>query len=471
MNTEKPVWTHSFDKSSHQPLPTKRRHGGSLPNTARRRIGALFLIASLLAVPVIARAQGWTLSSNLTLKAELTLKETYDDNVFILNKAPTPGIVPPLGFIVSKPKRESLVTSLMPSLALNYRPSSAFVATLSYAPEFTWYHRARSEDYAAHRAALNFNGQVGEVRYEWLNSAVWLDGSDEGYLTIRPGDCRCIGGIPLRDRRDAAIYRDSLRVTIPAGRWFVRPVVSAYVHDFQTKQYPNLTPTQYLYDNFVDRWDVNGGLDLGYEAFTNTRLVVGYRYGHQEQGRLLGNKSPYSNDYQRFLFGAEGTPASWIKLAILAGPEVRDWPRMTNARFDQDEILWWIDGTITVLPTAADTLVFRVTRFEQPAFTSHSVYEDIKYDVTWRHKFTDKLTVGAGFTLYIGDWQGAVDREDWIYIPSVMASYAFNAHLTAEAAWSYDAAESRVANGPTAPYASGREFTRNLISLAVKYTF
>lgn len=46
---------------------------------------------------------------------------------------------------------------------------------------------------------------------------------------------------------------------------------------------------------------------------------------------------------------------------------------MTNARFDQDEILWWIDGTITVLPTAADTLVFRVTRFEQPAFTSHSV--------------------------------------------------------------------------------------------------
>jgi hypothetical protein len=438
----------------------------------RARFARVVLISSILAFGGSAGAEGWKLADNLSLKADLTLKETYDDNVFILDTEPDPTITPPSGVIISEPKKTSFVTSITPGLALNYRPCTAWAATVSYAPECTWYHNAPSEDYIAHRGAINFTGKIDDITYDWLNSVTWLDGSHLGYITVRPGDCRCIGGIPLRDRRDAAVYRDGLKVTIPAGKWFIRPVVSTYVHDFQTDQRANLTPTNYIYDNFVDRWDVNGGVDIGVEAFAKTKLVVGYRYGHQEQGELLGVPSRYCSDYQRFLFGIEGTPAPWLKLAVLAGPEVRDWRTNPPGTFNQDEVLYWIDGTVTFLLTKADTVLLRATRYEQPAFTSQSVYEDIKYDLFWRHKFSDKFTAGAGFTLYIGDWQGPVNREDWIYTPSLMASYTFNAHLTGEAAWSHDSTQNQVPiTAPGATYAEGREFTRNLVSLAIKYTF
>jgi len=439
--------------------------------TLQAHFARFVLVSSIAASSGMVRAQGWQLADKFELKADLTLKETYDDNVYLLDTKPDPTIVPPPGATISLPDHDSFVTTVVPGLALNYQPCLGFGATVSYAPEFTWYHSAHSEDYVAHRGAINFTGWIDDVTYEWLNNVTWIDGSHLSYTTIRPGDCRCIGGIPLRDRRDAAIYHNGLRVTIPVHEWFFRPVVKACIQDFQTVQQPNVTPTQYIYDNFVDRWDVSGGLDIGYAAFPKTKLVVGYRYGHQEQGKLLGVQSRYSNDYQRFLLGIEGTPAPWLKLAVLAGPDLRHWCNAPPAAFDEDEILYWIDGLVTVLPSQADTVTFRATRYEQPAFTSHSMYEDIKYDLTWRHRFTDKFTAGAGFTFYIGDWQAPVQREDWILTPSVMASYAFNAHLTAEIGWSYDSAESQVPPGPSAPYAKGRDFTRNLVSLALKYTF
>ena len=421
---------------------------------------------------VSAPAQGWRLATNLTLNAGLTIKETYDNNVYILDSAPAPAVVPPAGFTISERKKDSFVTSVTPALALNYKPCAAAALTLSYAPEVATYHSAHSEDNVTHRGAVNLSGTIKGVSYESLNSVIWIDGSDLGPVTIRPGDCRAIGGIPLRDRRDALIFRDGLKVTVPAGKWFFRPVFSAYVHDFQTKQFPNSAPSSYIYDNFVDRWDVNGGLDVGFEVLAKTKLVAGWRYGHQHQGRLLGATSPYSSDYQRILFGVEGTPVSWLKLGVLAGPDFRDWCGATPAAFDRNELLWYVDATVTVLPTAGDTIALRATRYEQPAFTSHSIYEDIKYDLTWRHKLTGKWTVGAGLTVYIADWQAPVNREDLILTPSAMTSYAFNKHLTGELSWSYDRAINEVSTTAAgATYADGREFTRHLVSLAFKYTF
>ena len=181
----------------------------------------------LAVVGLNAPAQGWKVTSNLTFKAELTLKETYDDNVFILDTEPDPTITPPPGVTVSEANKQSLITTVIPGMSLNYTPCTEFAANVSYAPEFSWYHSAHSEDYIAHRGAINFNGKIDEMTYDWLNSVTWLDGSDLGYITIRPGDCRSVGGIPLRDRRDAAVFRNGLKVTIPADKWFVRPVVSA----------------------------------------------------------------------------------------------------------------------------------------------------------------------------------------------------------------------------------------------------
>ena len=100
------------------------------------------------------------------------------------------------------------------------------------------------------------------------------------------------------------------------------------------------------------------------------------------------------------------------------------------------------------------------------------MYEDITYSFAWKHKLDDHFTVGAGFQLYIGDWQPPVERNDWIYTPSASVAYNYK-KFSAELAYSYDWAQNnaQVVPGTQTAYANGREFTRNLVSLLLKYTF
>ncbi len=125
---------------------------------------------------------------------------------------------------------------------------------------------------------------------------------------------------------------------------------------------------------------------------------------------------------------------------------------------------------MTFLASKADSIVLKATRYEQPAFSSFSVYEDIKNDLIWRHKFNDQLTAALGFTLYIGDWQPPAHRNDWIYTPNATATWAFTKKLSAEVAYSYDFVESYV-SAKVEPFTEGHEYTRHLATLGLRYTF
>jgi hypothetical protein len=363
--------------------------------------------------------------------------------------------------------RESWVTSLMPALGVTFQPGPEFKATASYSPEVVFYHSESSEDHVAHRGSINFGGKVENTTWEVLNGVVWIDGSSLGPRFTGGGDIPAIGGIPLRDRRAAAIYRNSFKVTQTMGKVFLRPVFNSYYHDFHTEKH--VAAGAYTgYENYISRYDIGGGLDVGYEVAAKTWVVFGYRYGHQQQlENQFGASSPYCNNYHRFLVGIEGTPTEWLKLNMMAGPDVRDFNSGTPAGFDSNELLYFVDASASFTPTKQDTVMFKMTRYEQPAFSSHSVYEDIVYEVSYRRKFNDRLTAGAGFKVYGGDWQSPVNRDDWIYTPSVMLTYNFTKHLTGDMAYSYDWVDSEVPGTITA----GREFTRHIVSLGLKYAF
>lgn len=203
-----------------------------------------------------------------------------------------------------------------------------------------------------------------------------------------------------------------------------------------------------------------------------THVVLGYRYGSQDQGVLLGKSSPYDNSFQRILLGVEGSPADWLKLAVTGGPDIRNFRGKTERGFDTDELLWVIDASLTLLPTARDVIVVAARRFEQPAFSSFSMYQDITYSLIWKRKLDDHFTVGAGFQLYNGDWQPPVMRDDWIYTPSASVAYTFK-KFSVEISYSYDWTANKVdvLAGKSTAYADGREYTRNLLSLGLKYNF
>jgi hypothetical protein len=426
------------------------------------RAGALAVI-SLVAVSASA------LPTNLTWNASLALKETFDDNVYLQNIASAlPNAVPA--------KKNSWVTTVTPRVGLDYKFCSGFKASLSYAPDIAVYHNAPSEDNTTHRSLATFSGAAGDVVWEQPNTFTYIDGSRYGPIfgRVNPGssqDVPAIGGIPLRDRRAAFIYRGGFKLTWTLDRFFIRPVLSAYVHDFRTVQKSSASPGPY-YENYVSRQDVNGGVDFGYDVGKKTFLVLGYRYGRQDQGKLLGANSPYDSSYNRILFGVEGSPASWIKLALLGGPEIRDWASATPAGFDRNRIDYWVDASATLMPDKKDAVTLLFRRYTQPAFSSQSIYDDITYSATWRHKFNDHFSASAGMQLYVGDWQVPVNRDDWIYTPSAGLTYAYDKHFSVEATASGDWAENKTSTAaPGAAYAEGREFTRHLVSLAVKYAF
>jgi hypothetical protein len=411
------------------------------------------------------------INSNLSYTAALELFGSYDSNVYLQDVDPDPANVTAAkaaGLNPVEANKASWVSRITPSVGLSYRPSEAFRLDMDYVPCFQWYHNARSEDFIKHDGNFNLSGDWGERKWQVPNRFIFIDGNSLGPTFARPGSIPSIGGLPLRNRRDAFVYVGGFKLTQPLGdNWFVRPVFRAYVHDFMTEQLPNPSPAQFVYENYIDRYDLGGGADVGVAAGTNAHFVVGYRYGTQHQGDLLGVASTFQNDYQRLLFGLEGSPAPWLKLNFMAGPDFRYFPEgPARPGFDTSETLFYADGSISVLPSANDNLTFFHRRYAQPAFAGFSIYEDITYDFSWKHKFCDHWSATAGFKIYIGDWQPTFNRDDWIYTPRIELGYTVKG-FKAVVGYAYDWTESKVEAADNA----GREFTRHIVSATASYTF
>jgi hypothetical protein len=383
--------------------------------------------------------------------ASFALKESYDDNVFLQGVGPNAN-------------RGSFVTTAIPSIGIGYKASPAFGATISYTPEINYFTSDTGEDSVSHRAGVKLGGTVESTVWEVAENFTAIEGSDLGPTYLQPGGAPAGGGPAVRDRRDALIERGLARVKQSFGDWFVRPVVEGYLHDFETQH-----KTTAGYQNFVNRTDLNGGVDAGWTGIKDTALFAGYRYGVQTEDQLFPNINAtyYNNHYNRFLVGVEGNPWDWIKLTASLGPEIRQYDGIVAAGFDRNQVYCYIDTTATITVTKKDTVTLLAKSFEQPGFSGRSAYLDTTLDLAWRHKLTDKLTVGAGVHGYNTDIiNPSAVRNDWILTSSGVVSYAFTKQLSTELSYLYDSAMNE-----EAAYYPGREYSRQCVSLGVKYSF
>jgi len=161
----------------------------------------------------------------------------------------------------------------------------------------------------------------------------------------------------------------------------------------------------------------------------------------------------------------ESMVTDWLKITGVVGPDYRDFSDATPPGFDDHATRLYYDATIVITPTKSDTVTLLLRQFEQPAFGSTSAYEDITWEINARHQFDARFSASAGFRTYIGDWVPPVAREDWIYTASASLSYVHDKHFSGELSYSYDWTDSKI------PGTQGREFTRHLGSLALKYSF
>ena len=376
----------------------------------------------------------------------VAVAEWFDSNVFLQD-------------VTSQAHRQSMVTSVAPFFGVEWNPEPEFHMAVNYSPNLVRYASDPTEDHTDHRGNINFAGQFGDATYEVLNSATWIDGSRTDVTFPGPGGAPAIGGIPIRDRRQALNLKESFKLQYPIGNWFVRPVASWYMNDYNTAY--SAAPG---YENYASRTDINGGVDIGYKVYDKTYAVVGYRSGHQDQDALPGSPLEYSNDYNRFLFGGEGNPLPWLKFALLAGPEIHYFGSDVCTGFYHNQSQLYVDFSATMTLGKADSLTLSAKRYTRPGYTGRSMLSELLCEAAWKHKFTDALTASAGFTSYLADYFPTV-RNDDIYTPAVGLTYQFNKHFSAELRYSYDVANSEV------PDTDGREFQRQIAMLNLRYTF
>jgi hypothetical protein len=430
----------------------RRRFGFSSRKVVRRNLNSIAAalictVAGAGTLPVRG-AVSTNGSSDWTVSLGVGVRETFDSNVFLQSET-------------ERANHASMITSLLPVASLGWKPNTKLGVTASYSPEAHFFHSESSENHFVHRGALTLAGAAAPVSYDVNATAVRIDGSSIAPTWTGPGGAPATGGPVVRDRRDAAVYRATARMTWKCNDWFLRPVTTLYVHDFQTEQ--RSLPG---YQNYVDRREATVGADLGYYLRPQLGGLVGYRFGAQEQAGLLSFPEHYDSTFHRVLLGLEGQTMKWLKLSLMTGPEFRSFEDSVAAGFgDRDKINFFVEGTATFTLSKADTLTVLVKRFEQPGSSGRGTCQDFTTDLSWRHRVGERWTCGLGVRGYNTQFRQPVKRDDWVVSANALVNFAFDRHWGAECSYVCERGLTRNDN------ASGREYQRHLVALGIKYSF
>jgi opacity protein-like surface antigen len=397
----------------------------------------------------------------------LGLKESYDDNVYFSDNG-------------SLADRASWVTTVSPKLGVNLAPllgdqKTVQALALGYAPDFVFYHDEPTENYSAHRLAQTIKAQSGDFSLNMDNGFNYIDGSDVG-PTYSLGRSAYATGV-ARERREQIQDRNKFSLQYDQDKWFVRPTASLLYYDLMTDL--RSTPG---YDNYADRYDVNGGLDLGYKLEPQLAVTLGYRYGHQYQQQfpLAIDKEMLSSssDYQRVLLGLEGNPWKWLTLSVQGGPDFRayepDSATHTTPVSDKNPIKYYGEASLAAALTSKDTLTFKYKQWQWVSSTGKLPYFDSLYELSYRRKLTSQLSLDLTGRIQSSDYTSADiatgQRDDWQYTLSAGLSYAFTANLSASLAYTANLGRN-AQDGLTEAAADPREYNEQLVSLGLLYKF
>lgn len=376
----------------------------------------------------------------------MRVEEAYDSNVFLQDSTD-------LG------NRDSMVTVLQPSLEIGWK-SAPLNVDFGYQPRISLYQSESGENNQAHAFTLNCAGGHGALAFDLTNAFTVVNGPDKPPLYTGQGGLPAIAGFAVRDRRDALWLKQGAKVTWKGENTFVRAVYSGYIHDFRAQQ-RDISG----YCNYVDRQNFNGGLDAGYRVWPNTWAVAGYRCGEELQDDLFERPLNYSNRYQRLLLGVEGQPAKWIKLSVLAGPSFHEFTEQLPEGFGRDHTKLYIDGTLSLMPTAHDSFQLTLSRFEQMASGGCAAYEDIVYKVGYNRVLSRGLDLKAEFKVYRGEFEPSAVRDDTIYTPAIGLNWKLKHGFILGANYAYEWAESDVPETPA------REYHRHYVALSFSGSF
>ena len=407
------------------------------------------------------------------------VKEGYDDNVYLSGAEqsflPAPLPTPPAGSVMALNNLPSWVTTISPKFGVDLAPvlgdrKQLQALTLAYTPDIAIYHQQTEESYQAHRFVFGLKEKQDAFSATVDNNFSYVHGSD--IAPFYPGAFLSAYGIAApRERREQIQDRATVNLRYDLGRWFVRPTAALLYYDLMTTL-TNATG----YQNFCDRYDVNGGLDVGYAIVPPVAATVGYRYGHQYQQQFTF--SPYSSpsDYHRVLLGLEGTPWKWLTVKLQGGPDFRSYPDDTPTHItpvdERHPVTYYGEANLTATLSKRDKLTFKYKQFQWVSSTGKVPYFDSCYDLSYHRDQTKHWGLDLGAKILTADYNSgnlpACRRFDAQYSVSGALTYTFTSHLTVQAGYNLDIGRN-LQGGIVNPQT--REFMRNLYSVAASAKF
>lgn len=405
--------------------------------------------AEAIAAAILACAPAFAGTNSFVWTAGVSVKETFDDNIYLQSVGP-------------KADKSSLITTVTPQGGLTWKPLDCFDAAANYSAGINLFHDESSQDFVVHRGLLNLNSRWDATAIESSSSITGIDGSEHGPFWASPGGIPATGGPAVRDRHQAMVYRTSLRVTESFGPWFIRPTATYYLHDWGTEE-ARSKAGKYVYQNYVDRDEWTAGPDFGWKA-KSWAVYAGYRFGAQNEAKLLQYPEQYDSDFHRLLVGIEGQVLPWLKANAALGPEFRHFADTVPATFDRTRLNLYVDASLTAAAGKCDTFSLGAKQFQQPGFSGRSAYTDLTYDFDWRHKIGSHWTIGAGARAYNTYFLRPVKRNDWVLTPNALINYAVSPRLNIEASAGYETGFTGNRN------LDERDYERTFVALGVKWT-
>jgi hypothetical protein len=395
--------------------------------------------------------------------ASLSVKEGYDSSIYGVsdNLAGHPAIA----------NVSSWFTTLSASvtfdlLAASEPRDSGFLKTLTlaYSADYTRYAAAAREDNLRNTLTLEAAGKGGPWSFSIDNPLLYVDGSREDEFFNFYNN---LGYGAVRERRNQIQERNASFLRYDAADWFVRAVDSAAYYNLLIDEHDPVGAYK-GYANWVNRDDVNAGLDLGYKLTPDFSLLAGWRLGSQTQAHYYYSLVGDDNTYNRALLGLEGRPLSWLQAQLLAGPDFRRYANSASLGIVGERHTWlYLQGQLTATLTPADTLTASEKVWHFVSSAGVASIQETSENLTYRHDFSKQISASVGLRELGHRYDAPTVRDDWATSVPVDVTYSLTRDLSVSADFAPTSGHSHypVAVSP------GQNFEDNIVSLSVKAAF
>jgi hypothetical protein len=326
---------------------------------------------------------------------------------------------------------------------------------VTYAGEAVRFDRWAGENFATHRLGAGGRFSAGDWMFTGEGSSLLVAGHRDTLTAVPTVNANSTA--LWRERRRQWQHRGKIQGETVRGECVLRVGAKVLAYEYGTRVKPGNVA-------FANRSDLLVSTDAGWKRSANSLWLTGVRVGRQRQEVVTPGDADYSNDYLRLGLGWEGKLFGNTAVAVMGGPDFRDYAGDVAAGFDRSRATFWLEGgTLTKLggTLAVST---KVARMAWLSSTGRSAYLDSSAEGAISKALTPAWTVQLTGKVHQSDYYPAV-RDDWESIVGVGVTWK----PAARTAFLLEASSHHAWNEIKA--ASEREFDRVVVNLGVSVKF